>query len=67
MIDVRDVPVAMTITAANIDERISIYDLLHNVDGLLIGDKGYRELSRLITAPLQNKRGSPNVIEKNTG
>ena len=44
----------MTITAANIDERISIYDLLHNVDGLLIRDKGYRELSRLITAPLQN-------------
>ena len=66
MTDARGVPVAMTITAANI-ERISIYDLLHNVDGLLIGDKRYRELSRLITAPLQNKRGSPNVIEKNTG
>ena len=66
MTDARGVPVAMTITAANI-EPISIYDLLHNVAGLLIGDKGYRELSRLITAPLQNKRGSPNVIEKNTG
>ena len=22
-------------------KRISIYDLLHNIDGLLIGDKGY--------------------------
>ena len=41
MTDARGVPVAMTITATNIDERISIYDLLHNVDGLLIGDKGY--------------------------
>ena len=40
MTDARGVPVAMTITAAN-DERISIYDLLHNVDGLLIEDKGY--------------------------
>ena len=31
----------MTITAANIDECISICDLLHNVGGLLVGDKGY--------------------------
>ena len=37
MTDARGVPVAMTITAANIDKRISIYDLLHNIDGLLIG------------------------------
>ena len=41
MTDARGAPVAMTITAANIDERISIYDLLHNVGGLLIEDKGY--------------------------
>ena len=37
MTDAIGVPVAMTITAANIDKRISIYDLLHNIDGLLIG------------------------------
>ena len=36
MTDARSIPIAMTITAANIDERISIYDLLHNVDGLLM-------------------------------
>ena len=41
MTDARGVPVAMTMTAANIDERISTYDLLHNIDGLLIGDKSY--------------------------
>ena len=41
MTDARGVPVAMTITAVNIDERISIYDLLHNVGSLLIEDKGY--------------------------
>ena len=41
MTEARGVPVATTIAAANIDERISIYDLLHNVDGLLIEDKGY--------------------------
>ena len=41
MTDARGVSVAMTITAVNIDERISIYDLLHNVGGLLIEDKGY--------------------------
>ena len=35
MTDARGVPVAMTIIAANID------DFLHNVDGLLIRDKGY--------------------------
>ena len=37
MTDAIGVPVATTITAANIDKRISIYDLLHNIDGLLIG------------------------------
>ena len=41
MTDARGVPVAMTITATNIDERISIHDLLHSVNGLLIRDKGY--------------------------
>ena len=41
MTEARGVPVATTIAAANIDERISIYDLPHNVDGLLIGDKSY--------------------------
>lgn len=28
-------------TAANVDERISMFDLLDGVNGLLIGDKGY--------------------------
>jgi len=39
--DARGIPVAMTVTAANIDERESIYDLLDNIRGLMIGDKGY--------------------------
>ena len=39
--DARGIPVSMTVTAANIDERESLYDLLEGIDGLLIGDKGY--------------------------
>ena len=49
MTDARSIHIAMTITAANIDERISIYDLLHNVDGLLmVEDKlsNYGELTQ---------------------
>ena len=41
LIDARGVPVAMDLTAANIDERDAAYDLIHNIAGLLIGDKGY--------------------------
>ncbi len=39
--DARGVAVDMTVTAANIDERDSIYDLLEGIKGLMIGDKGY--------------------------
>ena len=41
MTDARGVPVAMTITAVSVDKHIGTYDLLHNVNGLLIEDKGY--------------------------
>lgn len=39
--DARGIPVGMTVTAANVDERVSVYELLDDIDGLLIGDKGY--------------------------
>ena len=53
MTDARGVPVAMTITAANIDERISIHDLLHNVNGLLkikaiSGHRSNRIVTRMV-------------------
>lgn len=41
MIDLRGVVTAMTVTAANVDERDAAYDLLSAIEGLLIGDKGY--------------------------
>ena len=47
MTDARSIPIAMTITAANIDERISIYDLLHNVDGLLMVEDKLSNLWRV--------------------
>ncbi len=28
-------------TAANVDERVSMFDMLDDIRGLLIGDKGY--------------------------
>ena len=39
--DARGVPVGITVTAANVDERDSIYELLEGIQGLMIGDKGY--------------------------
>ena len=41
MIDRRGVVTAMTVTAANVDERDAAYDLLGAIEGLLMGDKGY--------------------------
>jgi hypothetical protein len=41
LIDLRGVVVGITLTAANIDERDSAYDLLQMIEGLLLGDKGY--------------------------
>jgi hypothetical protein len=41
LIDLRGVVTAMTVTAANIDERDAAYDILDVIEGLLIGDKGY--------------------------
>jgi len=41
LIDLRGVGVGMTITAANVDERDSAYDLVSVIEGLLLGDKGF--------------------------
>jgi hypothetical protein len=41
LIDLRGVVTALTVTAANIDERDAAYDILAVIEGLLIGDKGY--------------------------
>lgn len=41
LIDWRGVAVDITITAANIDERDSAYDVLPAIEGLVLGDKGY--------------------------
>ena len=41
LIDLRGVVVGITITAANVDERDSAYDLVSVIAGLLLGDKGF--------------------------
>jgi IS5 family transposase len=41
LIDLRGVVVGITVTAANVDERDSAYDILQAIEGLLLGDKGY--------------------------
>lgn len=41
LIDLRGVVVGITITAANVDERDSAYDLVAVIEGLLLGDKGF--------------------------
>lgn len=41
LIDARGIPVALQLTAANIDERDAAYDFLGNISGMLLGDKGY--------------------------
>ncbi len=41
LIDLRGTITAMTVTAANCDERDAAYDMLSAIEGLLIGDKGY--------------------------
>jgi hypothetical protein len=41
LIDVRGVAVGITLTAANIDERDSAYEVLRAIEGLVLGDKGY--------------------------
>jgi len=41
LIDLRGIVVGMTITAANVDERDSAYDLVSVIEGLLLGDKGF--------------------------
>ena len=41
LIDLRGVVVGITITAANVDERDSAYDLVSMIAGLLLGDKGF--------------------------
>lgn len=39
--DAQGIPVAIEVSAANIDERDVAYDLINDISGLLIGDKGY--------------------------
>jgi hypothetical protein len=46
LIDLRGVAVGITVTAANVDERDSAYDVLQAIEGLVLGDKGYRWCSR---------------------
>ena len=41
LIDVRGIIVGITLTAANVDERDSAYDVLEAITGVLLGDKGY--------------------------
>jgi hypothetical protein len=41
LIDLRGVVAGITLTAANVDERDSAYDLLQAIEGLMLGDKGY--------------------------
>ena len=41
LIDLRGVVVGITITAANVDERDSAYDLVSVIEGVLLGDKGF--------------------------
>jgi hypothetical protein len=41
LIDLRGIVVGITITAANVDERDSAYDLVSVIAGLLLGDKGF--------------------------
>ncbi len=41
LIDPRGVVVGITITAANVDERDSAYEVLQAIAGVLLGDKGY--------------------------
>jgi hypothetical protein len=41
LIDLRGVVVGIPLTAANVDERDSAYDILQAIEGLVLGDKGY--------------------------
>lgn len=40
LIELRGIAVGITVTAANVDERDSAYDVLHAIEGLVRGDKG---------------------------
>lgn len=40
LIDLRGIVVGITLTAANVDERDSAYDILQAIEGLLLADKG---------------------------
>jgi hypothetical protein len=53
LIDRRGVVVGITVTAANVDERDSAYDILQAIEGLLLGDKGYHP------PPIQSGLPSP--------
>ena len=41
LINERGIIIGITLTAANVDERDSAYDVLQGITGMLLGDKGY--------------------------
>ena len=41
LIDLRGLVTGITVTTANVDERDSAYDLIRQIEGLLLGDKGF--------------------------
>ena len=41
LISMTGIPVSLSLTPANIDERDAAYDLIETIAGLLLGDKGY--------------------------
>ncbi len=40
LVDERGIPVQLSLTAANIDERDAAYEIINDIQGLVIGDKG---------------------------
>ena len=40
LVDERGIPVELTLTSANVDERDAAYEIINNIKELLIGDKG---------------------------
>ena len=41
LISMTGIPVSVSLTPANVDERDAVYDLIGDIEGLLLGDKGY--------------------------
>ena len=41
LVSMTGIPVSLSLTPANVDERDAAYDLIETIAGLLLGDKGY--------------------------